>query len=89
MRMDWEVLVIRHRGQAAGSRLMVTAISEFAPDTLVSVVTYRKGDAYGKEARALYQKLGFEPGELLTVYDYPCQRFVLNVPDRVPGIWRN
>jgi hypothetical protein len=45
------------------------------PGSTVSVITYRDGDPMGEAARAFYTRLGFAPGRLLTVYDYPCQEF--------------
>ncbi|MDD3253011.1 MAG: GNAT family N-acetyltransferase [Lachnospiraceae bacterium] len=75
--------------QGIGDRLLVTAISEFEVGTLLSVVTYREEDEHGTAARTLYQKVGFEPGELLEVCGYPCQKLILNVPDGVPGIMKN
>lgn len=68
-----------------GSRLLVTAISEFAAGTQISVVIYREDDEHGEAAIKLYTGLGFEPEELLTVFEYPCQRFILTVPDGMPG----
>lgn len=47
------------------------------PDGNISVTTYRENDSLGVAPRALYQKLGFQPMELLTEFDYPVQRFVL------------
>lgn len=64
------------RKKGAASRLMITAMSEFAPNTEISVVTYREEDAIGKDARRFYKKFGFKEREYLTVFDYPCQRLV-------------
>lgn len=44
-------------------------------DAPLFVITYREGDPMGTAARSLYRHMGFAPGPLLTVFDYPCQRF--------------
>lgn len=41
-------------------------------------ITFREDDLKGVAPRALYQRLGFEPEELLMEFDYPVQRFVLH-----------
>ncbi len=50
------------------------------PEGDISVTTFRAGDAKGAAPRALYQKFGFTPDELLVEFDYPVQRFVLRRP---------
>ncbi len=47
----------------------------FPKGSRIFVVTYREGDEMGKAARRLYEHLGFTAGELITVFDYPCQEF--------------
>ena len=71
----------RHSGIA--SRLLITAMSEFAAGKEVSVVTYREGDSLGTGARRFYQKFGFHDGELLTAFGYPCQRLIGKAPSSV------
>jgi ribosomal protein S18 acetylase RimI-like enzyme len=56
---------------------LVSEMLRLMPDGDISVTTFREGDSKGIAPRALYQKFGFEPGELLNEFDYPVQRFVL------------
>ncbi len=63
----------QHRHKGIGKALIQACMSQFPPGTRLSVVTYRDGDPLGVAARKLYQSLGFCDGELLTVFDYPCQ----------------
>lgn len=65
-----------YRRCGVASRLMFTAMSEFPPNTELSVVTYREGDAIGRDARRFYKKFGFTESEYLIVFDYPCQRLI-------------
>ena len=69
----------RRRGLAV--RLVETAAAQFPVGTELSVTTYREGDPVGEAARAFYRALGFVPGEEITVFDYPCQRLTLTLPD--------
>ncbi|MEA4815110.1 MAG: GNAT family N-acetyltransferase [Oscillospiraceae bacterium] len=68
----------RRRGLAA--KLVETAAAQFPVGTELSIITYREGDPTGEAARSFYAALGFVPGEKLTVFNYPCQRFSLTVP---------
>lgn len=49
---------------------MTRRLSDCQP---VVVDTYRQGDPIGTAARAFYQNMGFEPGELIEEYGYPEQ----------------
>ena len=62
----------RRRGVAA--RLLADALAAMPEGGEASVVTYREGDALGTAARALYRRFGFQEGEFLTAFGYPCQR---------------
>ncbi|NLT14682.1 MAG: GNAT family N-acetyltransferase [Clostridiales bacterium] len=64
------------RRHGAARALVVHMLSLFPKGSTVSVITYRDGDPMGAPARALYSRLGFAPGKLLTVFDYPCQELV-------------
>lgn len=44
----------------------------------ITVTTFREDDPKGTAPRALYQSLGFLPGELCIEQDYPSQVFVLH-----------
>lgn len=65
----------RRRGIASA---LVSEMLHLMPDGDISVTTFREGDIKGTAPRALYQKFGFKPDELLTEFDYPVQRFVLH-----------
>lgn len=65
----------RKRGIAVA---MIEYMASLFPDGEdIWVTTYREGDPQGESARALYLRCGFEPDELVTEMDYPCQKFVL------------
>ncbi len=61
----------RRQGIAQALMQALTALL----DIPLFVITYREGDPMGTAARSLYRHMGFVPGPLLTVFDYPCQRF--------------
>lgn len=65
----------RKRGIAASMIKYMASLFPAGKD--IWVTTYRKGDPQGESARALYSRCGFEPNELVTEMDYPCQKFVL------------
>lgn len=65
-----------HRQKGAARALFEKMLGEFEKGSEISVVTYRDGDDMGTSARKLYFKLGFSEAELITVFDYPCQRLV-------------
>ena len=73
----------RRRGLAR--KLVETAAAQFPVGTPLSVVTYRAGDPLGVDARAFYEAMGFLPGETMTLFGYPCQRFTATVPDGPMG----
>ncbi len=62
-----------YRKTGIAKSLILELISQFTPGTRLKVITYREGDQQGVAARKLYQNMGFQCGELLTVFDYPCQ----------------
>lgn len=57
---------------------LVSEMLRLISDGDISVTTFSEGDTKCTAPRALYQKFGFEPDELLTEFDYPVQRFVLH-----------
>lgn len=63
-------------------RLVQGVFAELLPGRILTVVTYRENDPNGIEARCFYRAMGFEPGELLTCFDYPCQRLICQVPEQ-------
>lgn len=68
-----------YRKMGIAQRLIEKVLSLFEAGTQVSVITYREGDPLGRAARKLYFGLGFVEGELLTVFDYPCQKLIYTV----------
>lgn len=68
-----------YRKMGIAQKLIKKMISIFSVGTQISVITYIEGDLQGLAARKLYLKFGFECGELLTVFEYPCQRLIYSV----------
>jgi len=64
------------RNKGIGLKLIKKVISLFPIGTKLVVITYRAGDEKGRNARKLYKKAGFSEGNLITVFDYPCQEFI-------------
>lgn len=65
-----------YRNKGIGLKLVKKVISLFPIGTKLIVITYRAGDEKGRNARKLYKKAGFSEGNLITVFDYPCQEFI-------------
>jgi len=68
-----------YRKMGIAQKLIQKVFSLFEEGTQISVITYREGDPQGLAARKLYLSLGFECGELITVFDYPCQKLIYTV----------
>lgn len=68
-----------YRKMGIAQNLIKKMISLFPTGTQISVITYREDDLQGLAARKLYLNFGFECGELLTIFDYPCQKMVYNI----------
>lgn len=59
------------------AKLFLDKLTEdILPGRNVSVTTYRERDRADTGYRKCFQELGFAPGELLTEFGYPTQRFV-------------
>ena len=69
----------QYRKKGIAKELILKLFSLFSAGTELSVITYREGDLQGIYARQLYQRMGFCYGELLTMFDYPCQRMIYTV----------
>ncbi|WP_373077126.1 GNAT family N-acetyltransferase [Fusobacterium varium] len=65
-----------YRNKGIGLELVKKVISLFPIGTKLIVITYRAGGEKGGNARKLYKKAGFSEGNLITVFDYPCQEFI-------------
>ncbi|HYE68330.1 MAG TPA: GNAT family N-acetyltransferase [Anaerovoracaceae bacterium] len=68
-----------YRKMGIAQNLIKKMISLFPRGAQISVITYREGDPQGIAARKLYLNLGFECGELLMIFEYPCQKMVYNI----------
>ena len=68
-----------YRGIGTATALIRNMVKKFPKNSNIWVTTYREGDTKGEAARILYKKCGFEEGELIEEFDYPCQKFVLHV----------
>jgi len=66
----------QYRKKGIAKELILKLTSIFSVGTELSVITYREGDLQGIYARKLYQRMGFSYGELLNIFDYPCQRMI-------------
>ncbi|QNM06326.1 GNAT family N-acetyltransferase [Qiania dongpingensis] len=67
----------RKRGIA--KRLIMDLLSNFEKGDILQVVTFRAGDEKGTAARACYRACGFVDDEELTVFEYPCQKMILEI----------
>ena len=70
-----------HRRKGFAARLIETAAAQMPVGTELSVVTYRENDPEGKTAVSFYKALGFAPGEEFTLFNYPCRKYTVVVPD--------
>lgn len=66
-----------YRRRGVASLLMEEALGSLDRTREITVSTFRAEDEKGAAPRALYQKYGFVPGELIEEFGYPNQRFVL------------
>ena len=69
----------QYRKMGIARNLIKKMISLFPSGSELSVITYREDDLQGVAARKLYQSMGFERGELLEIFDYPCQKLTYSV----------
>ena len=79
--IDFLAVSPEYRRHGLAQKLLETAAAQLPVGTTLSVITYCEGDPMGTEARAFYEALGFVPNEKRTVFDYPCERMTVNVPD--------
>lgn len=56
---------------------------QFEDGDVVSVITFQKQDKKGIGARACYHGCGFIDAEELIVFDYPCQKMILHINNRI------
>ena len=65
----------QYRENGMAKALVRYMLALFPKGSRISVVTYRENDKKGQAARRFYENIGFTAGELVTVFDYPCQEF--------------
>ena len=68
-----------YRKMEIAQNLLKKMASLFSKGTQISVITYREGDPQGLAARNLYLNFGFQCGEFLVMFDYPCQKMTFIV----------
>ena len=68
-----------YRKLGAAKKLIKKMILAFKPGDQIQVVTFTSEDKKGIAARNCYHACGFKDDELLTVFDYPCQKMILTV----------
>ena len=66
-----------YRRRGIASALLQEGIQRLDRSREITVTTFRAEDKKGSAPRALYQKFGFHPKELLEELGYPVQRFIL------------
>ncbi len=65
------------RKQGLASILLRKALDELDRSRVITVSTFRENDDKGIAPRALYEKFGFQEGEMTEEFGYPNQVFVL------------
>ena len=70
-----------HRRKGFAAKLIETAAAQLPAGAKLSVVSYRDDDPKGNAAVAFYKALGFAPGEEFTLFNYPCRKYTVVVPD--------
>ena len=72
--LSYMAVAPEYRRMGVAGSLIERMLEETEGDIWVD--TFRADDPMGDAPRALYRKFGFEEGELLEDFGYPCQRFV-------------
>lgn len=68
-----------YRKMGVAKRLIEKMTGWFDSGDVISVITFREGDPKGIAARACYHACGFTDAEKMTVFDYPCQKLILQL----------
>lgn len=71
-----------YRKLGIARELLWSMFKLFPIGTQIFVVTYRQNDPIGQAARSLYEGIGFIPGKLVTVFDYPCQELTYEIVEK-------
>lgn len=66
-----------YRRHGVASMLMEEALNRLDRTKAISVSTFRADDEKGIAPRALYEKYGFVPDELIMEFGYPNQKYLL------------
>ena len=66
-----------YRKQGLASSLLRKALNKLDRSKDITVSTFRENDDKGIALRALYEKFGFQEGEISEEFGYPNQVFVL------------
>lgn len=79
----------QYRRKGIASLLLKKALAKLERTRDITVITFREDDEKGIAPRRLYQKFGFEEGNLLEEFGYPVQEFILksniSLGNAVPG----
>ena len=67
----------QYRRKGIASLLLKKALAKLDRTRNITVTTFREDDEKGIAPRRLYQKFGFEEGNLLEEFGYPVQEFIL------------
>ena len=70
------------RKKGVAKRLIGKMTEWFTTGDTIFVVTFQEEDPKGTPARACYHSCGFVDAEKLTVFDYPCQKMLLQINSR-------
>ena len=80
-RRDNEICLLatdsRYRRQGLGTQLAKAALAQLDTGHDITLYTYTRQDEKGDAARAFYQKLGFVPDKIITLFGRNVQQFVL------------
>lgn len=71
--LDFLAVDPSYRRSHVATRLLQGCIAQFPVGTRICVTTYRDGGEQGMAARAFYRKNGFEGGEEVVAFGYPCE----------------
>lgn len=79
--LSWMAVHPKARRKGIAGALVREMLRHMDPECEVRVSTFRREDPMGAAPRALYEKMGFIPGELTEEFGYPTQVFVLGPRD--------
>lgn len=68
-----------YRRQGISKLLIEQCFNHFGKGEEVQVITFRESDPKGFVARNCYFYFGFEEADILTVFDYLCQKLIKKI----------